>query len=249
MIFISNIKYVFSLFLILSIFSGISNSQSFDEKDTLNEGVDPVIALNKFIKFSKGNVKNKLFYDGKLNGYINGEKIFIKNFLSQEIFEFETENYDSVQFFYEWDDYLVDGFFLKVYDNEPFTFLPIPVLPIIETDGLNMVIKSVAKSKGKKLYEIKISDDVDPKQIEVTALDESLPFIDIKKGDSATYYIFLKEKDDFNNNASTELLENIKKGQEVIIPVGVIMKDKVVSSDVQPYKQYLKKKKKPKPKS
>jgi len=230
----------------------------FSQTDTSGKGGDivsiPGTVVNNLVKYSVGIVKNNYNHDGKVFGYKDGESKFITDFKSQETFSFETGNYDSIQLFYEWDlddeyKYVVDKFFLKISENFPFTFLPITVLPIIESDGLNMIIKSVAKSKGKKLYEIKISDDVDPKQIEVTALDESLPFIDIKKGDSATYYIFLKEKDDFNNNASTELLENIKKGQEVIIPIGVIMKDKVVSSDIQPYKQYLKKKKKPKPKS
>lgn len=230
------------------VFPGISSSQTNVEKDSTGDGVDPVLALNKIIKYSKANIKNKLFYDGKLFGYKDGEKKFIRDFQSQELFEFETGDYDSVQFYYEWDDYVVDGFFLKISDNQQFTFLPIPVLPIVESDGLNMVIKSVAKTKGKKLYEIKISDDVDPKQIEVSALDESIPYINIDKGDSVTYYISLKNKDDFNNNASNEMLERIKKGQEVIIPIGVVMKDKVVSEHVQDYKQYLKKKKKPKPK-
>lgn len=225
---------------------GISNSQSLSEKDSTGDGVDPILALNKFVKYSKGNVKNKLFYDGKLFGYKSGEKIFIRDFLSQESFEFETENYDSVQFYYEWDDYVVDGFFLKVYDNESFTYVPIPVQDLT---GLEMIIGNIKKYKGKKLYELKLTDDVDPDNIEVSATNESVPYINIVKIDSSNYQVKLKDIEEFNLSVSQEIKDRIKKGLEVIIPIGVIMKDKVIKSDVQEYKIYLRKNKKPKSKS
>lgn len=247
---IFNFKIIFPIFFILTsliAFPTFSYTQT-DSSNTVGK-IKPVTPLNNFIKYSNATAKNNLNYNGQVNGFYNGISNFIKDFNSQETFTFETGIYDSIQFYFDLPNSYVDKFFIKVFDNEPFTFLPIPVLPVIESDGLNMVIKSVAKSKGKKLYELKISDDVDPKHIEVKPLEESIPFIYIEKGDSATYYIFLKKKDEFNNNVSTELLDKIKKGQEVIIPIGVAMKDKFVSSDVQEYKQYLKKKKKIKPKT
>jgi hypothetical protein len=224
-----------------------SSSSQTDSEDSIHGGVDPVAPLNDFIKLSTGIVQNKLFYDGKLYGYKNGERVFIKDFRSQETFSFETGNYDSVQFYYEWENYIVDGFFLKVNDNKPFTFEPVPVQ---ELSGLEMVTDNVKKFKGKKLYEVSIFDDVNPGQIEVTATNESFPYIyiDTVKIDTAKaiYQIKLKGKYEFSRDVSPEIQKSIGNGEEVTFPIGIIMTDKSVKSDVQEYKIFLKKKKKPK---
>lgn len=208
---------------------------------TITAKTKPVTLLKDLIQFSTAEVRSNLNFTGKINGYFNGSSTYIKDIGPLEVASFETGNYDSIQFYFDLPYSYVDKFFIPVKKNEPFSFRTIPVQDLI---GLEMIINNVKKYKGEKLYELEIFDDADKRQIEVSATLESAPFIKIVKIDTALYQIKLKDTYEFNKDVGQEIQENIKKGKEVIIPIGVIMRDTAVKDDVQEYKVYLKKNKK-----
>lgn len=222
----------------------ITDTTVYSQSDTTTTAkTKPVTLLKDLIQFSTAEVRSNLNFTGKINGYFNGSGTYIKDIGPLETTSFETGNYDSIQFYFDLPYSYVDKFFIQVKKNEPFTFRTIPVQDLI---GLEMIITNIKKYKGEKLYELEIFDDADNRQIEVTASLESAPFINIVKiGDtSALYQIKLKNTYEFNKDVGQEIQDNIKKGKEVIIPVGVIMRDAAVKDDVQEYKIYLKKNKK-----
>jgi len=227
-------------------------------KDDISPDVEiiPVTPVKVFVKNSIGKAKNNLYHDGKIYGFLNGDSTFIDEFKSQETFAFNTGNYDSLQFYYQWDIddrrvYKLFKFFIKVEENKPFTFTPIPIQNLV---GLDIETENVKKFKGKKLYEIRIQDDVNAREIEIMPLPESASFIEPKFQvyDTATataiYHINLKDTRSFANEVSKSIQDRILKGEEVIMPIGIKIFDKKIPSHFEDYKLFLKKKKKKKTK-
>lgn len=229
---------------------------SFSQNDTADiEEVYPVTVINPLIKYSEATIKNDLNHDGKIYGYTGGASQFINDLRSQETVSFQTGNYDSIQFYYEWDvddkyRYKVDKFFIKVSDNKPFEF---SINPIREISNFNMSVDNseLRKLASEKLYEVIIKDDVDPNNIIVQPTEESARFIDIWKIDSLSvvYQIRLKDKNEFVRNLSEDVIKKWKKGDELSFPIGIILSDKNVPADVMRYTLFLKKEKKPKKRS
>ncbi|MDZ4710701.1 MAG: hypothetical protein SGI89_00085 [bacterium] len=205
----------------------------------------PVTPLTNFIKYSNATVKNNLYYPGKVNGFLNENSIFVKDFESQETFSFETVNYDSIQFYYDLPYSYVDKFFIPVLENEQFDYT---INPIREISNFNMSVDNseLRKLVNEKLYEVEIKDDVDPNNILVEATEESAKFIDIWKIDSLSvvYQIRLKDKNEIVRNLSEDEIRKWKKGDELSFPIGITLSDKNVPDDVQKYKLFLKKEKK-----
>ncbi|MEO8446998.1 MAG: hypothetical protein ABI528_05850 [bacterium] len=211
----------------------------------------PVTPLTSFIKYSNAEVKNNLYYPGKVNGFLNGNSIFVKDFESQEIFSFETANYDSIQFYYDLPYSYVDKFFIPVADNKHFEFI---INPIREISNFDMSVDNseLKKLTDAELYEVIIRDDVDPNNILVEATDESAKFINIWKIDSLNvvkYQIRLKDKNEFVRNLSEDVIRKWKKGDELSFPIGITLSDKNVPTDITKYTLFLKKEKKPKKRS
>ncbi|MEO8664682.1 MAG: hypothetical protein ABI462_04220 [Ignavibacteria bacterium] len=220
---------------------------TFSQTDSSKILVKPVTSFSSLIKYSNAKMVNNLAYDGTANGFINGNKIFIKNFESLDTFSFETNNFDSIQFYYDLPNSYVDKFFLTVADNEPFNFT---VIPIREISNFNMTVDNsdLKNLVGQKLYDVKLSDDVDANRILVTPNDSSSMFIDVWKTDSidVTYQIRLKNKDEFVRNLTQDIKKKWSKGDEVSFPISIRLTDKNVPSDSRTYTLILKKKKKPK---
>ncbi|MBV6479295.1 MAG: hypothetical protein HGGPFJEG_02066 [Ignavibacteria bacterium] len=208
-----------------------------------------VTALSPIIKYSYAILKNNLNYDVSVYGRKNNTDTFINKFGPFEEFSVETKDYDSLKFYSRWDfDESFDKEatnFLEVKDNQKFEFYP---EPIFELTGLDMIVDNRALKRliGKKLYNIKITDDVNPSAIEAAAYDDSAPYIDIIKIDTVSYQIKLKAKDEFLRNLTEAEKVKWSKGEELIFPIGVKLYDTAVKSDVQDYQIYLKKKKKSK---
>ncbi|HMS65540.1 MAG TPA: hypothetical protein PKD83_09845 [Ignavibacteria bacterium] len=213
------------------------------------KSVPPVKFLNNLIKYSTGIGVNNLNHNGTISGYKDEVITYIMDIQSQGTFSFETKNYDSIQFYFEWD--LDENHIYKVkksypvLDNQPFEFEAneIMVMSGAEMIVANNQLKSLA---GKKLYEVIISDDVNPDWIKVEALPEASKYIDVLKLDSSTYQIKLKGKQEFFGNLSEDLREQWVKGEEIKFPIGVNMYDSVVTTDTGTIQYFLVKKKKPK---
>ncbi|MBK9332483.1 MAG: hypothetical protein IPM96_08845 [Ignavibacteria bacterium] len=209
----------------------------------------PATTITDLIKFSSAKVVNNLPYKGSAFGFKNDKSTFILDYEALDTFSFYTNDYDSIQFYSEYlrdgIQKVLDGFFLKVNDNKPFTYTAIPVQDRV---GLDIVTENVRKYKGKKLYEIIIEDDANAGDIEVMPLPESVSFIDIQRIDTAVYHIKLKNTRTFSNEVSKSIQDRILKGDEVIMPVGIKLFDKKIPSHSEEYKVFLKKKKKKKTK-
>lgn len=224
----------------------ISTSRASDNRDGDSLFVIPATPVSGIIEYSNATVKNNLPYDGTVNGFLNGNKEFIKNFLSLETVIFETKNFDSIQFFYDLPNSYVDKFFLPVLDNHPFEYT---VIPVMQISNFNMAVNNsdLKNLAGEKLYEIRITDDVDANRIEVTPNSESSKYIEIWKIDSVDviYQIRLKNKDQFVANLSEDYKKKWSKGDELKFDIGVILSENQVPG-LEPvdYILYLKKNKK-----
>jgi|GEM_PF-1916941 len=247
--------FILVLFLVINFNINSVNSQNKPDDDIVP--IDPVALLTDLIKYSNAVIKNNLNHDGQIYGYINGERIFIKDIGSDGIVSIETQNFDSIQFYSEFNledgsTYIVDGFFLKVIENQPFDII---ISPIKEVVGGKITVdnKELVNiiEEPKMLYLVKITDDVNTGQIEVTPLEKSSPNIEILKIDSSTYHIKLKArtKNEFAGSISDDQMIKWRKGEEVKFPIGVKITDKYLLSDFREIDYVLVKKKKPKKKS
>lgn len=236
-------KFLLLAFSLLLWISFVETSKSQDSKNVV------VTALTPIIKYSVAEFKNNANHELKVYGYKDGSETFIKNSEPLEIFRIETSDFDSLKFFSEWEldekeNYKV-VYFLKVSENKKFEFTPIPVFVLT---GLEMIVdnRALKNMTGKKLYEVVIKDDVNSSAIEAAAFDDSAPYIDVIKIDTATYHVKLKAKNEFLKNLTDTEKAKWSKGDELLFPIGIILKDKNVKEDVQVYQLFLKKKKKPK---
>lgn len=223
----------------------------FSQTDTGTGITIPVTALTKFIKLSNATAKNNLFYPGKVNGFQNGISTFIKDFESQEVFTFETGNYDSIQFFFDLPNSYVDKFFIKILDNNPFEFKTSPIMQMSGADLIvaNNQLKDLFLKEngiGKKLYSVTITDDVNPEWVKVEPLSEASLYIDVVKLDSSTYHIKIKDKAVFLGNLSEDIKNKWSKGEEIKFPIGIVMTDTVLPDHTASISYSLVKKKKPK---
>lgn len=240
---------IFNLLFLLNISFPVFSYSQTDSAKVVGK-IKPVTPLSKFIKFSNVTAKNNLNYDGKVNGFLNGNSNFIKDFNSQEIFSFETANYDSIQFYFDLPNSYVDKFFIQVTDNIPFEF---DVKPFMELSGADIFVANnqlknlfTKDGMGKKLYDISITDDVNPDQIKVEATPIASKYIEVVKLDSSTYQVKLKSKKEFYGNLSEEIKEKWSKGEEIKFPIGVNLFDTVITTDNVTIQYNLVKKKKPK---
>ncbi|MBK8984171.1 MAG: hypothetical protein IPM38_18100 [Ignavibacteria bacterium] len=107
----------------------------------------------------------------------------------------------------------------------------------------NNQLKNIA---GNMLYEVIVSDDIDPNRVKVLPRDNSILYIDILKIDSSKYRIKLKNKNEFYSNISNDIKNEWKRGEELKFPIGITLTDTVVTQHSEQIDYILKKKKKPK---
>ncbi|MBK8553062.1 MAG: hypothetical protein IPL53_19165 [Ignavibacteria bacterium] len=223
---------------------------SYSQADTIAGRTIPVTAITEFIKYSNATARNNLFYPGKINGFLNGNSTFLKDFESQETFTFEIGNYDSIQFFFDLPKSYVDKFFIKVLENQPFEYKTSPIMQLSGADLIEannqMQNLFLTNGTGKKLYAVTITDDVNANWVKVEPLPEASLYIDVVKLDSSTYHIQIKNKAIFLGNLSEDIKNKWSRGEEIKFPIGIIMTDTMVPSPPVPINYTLVKKKKPK---
>ena len=240
-----NFSFVKTTVLIFFVFnSSILYSQE-DEEPKLY----PATSLNELINYSSAIVVNNLPYDGTAFGFKDGKSTFIIDYQALDTFTFNTMDYDSIQFYSEYlrdgKPKVLDGFFLIISKNKPFGFEAFPIMPMSGAELIvgNSQLKNIA---GKMLYEVTISDDIDPNRIKVMPRDDSYLFIDILKIDSSKYRIKLKDKNKFYENLSSDTKNKWKRGEELKFPIGINLSDTVVTNHKETIQYILVKKKKPK---
>ncbi|MEO6696150.1 MAG: hypothetical protein ABIY50_09535 [Ignavibacteria bacterium] len=229
--------------LILSVNAGLTNKSFCQTEEIIL--VKPVTPITSVIKYSTAIVKNNLPYDGTLNGYLNDNKTFIKDFKALETVVFETNGYDSLHFFFDLPTSYVNKF-IPVDNNEPFGFT---ISPVMQVSNFNMEVNNsdLKNLAGEKLYEIRILDDVDANRIEITPNSESSKYIEVWKIDSVDviYQVRLKNKEQFVANLSEDYKKKWSKGGELKFDIGVILSEnQVPGSEPVDYILYLKKNKK-----
>lgn len=208
--------------------------------DTIKKA--PVSVKTKLIRHSNATFYNETPFTGKAYGIGPDIKQYIGDINPKDSSTMPIGEFSDVQFEFE-----VDGeiktYTLRVSLNTKFVYNPVPEIALT---GIEMVIDNVKKYKGKKLYEINITDDVSPGNITAAATPESSPYIEVIKIDSSIVQVKLKDVNEFARDVPQDVQESIRKGEEVIFPIGIVLKDENVGSDIQEYKIFLKKKKKPK---
>lgn len=242
---IPSICKLFFVFIVL--YCNIMPVAHSQEKDIISY---PATAITDLVKYSNAVVKNNLNHEGKVFGFHNGEGRFVRDFLPNETFSFEILDYDSIQFYSEFSvdgtAFVVDGFFLKVKENQPFTYTVVPIIAI-SNFRMNVDHDQMFRLVGQELYTVALTDDVNPGNITVTPNDTSKNYIDVWPIDSATYQVRLKNMNEFERTLSAD--DKKKWKNEKSFNVGVKLQDSKVPSDSKYIVMYLIKKKAKKKKS
>ncbi len=225
------LKDCFLLAFFALVLQSVTTNEAFAQDDSNDVLIDPVVALNKTLKFSTAVFENALPYPGKAYGFGGGNEVFLLDFEPKQRFLFETANYDSILFFYTWllsdnSPYEVN-YFVKVYDNSSFTS-EIVFDPGLVNQGSIVNAAKINSYKGKKLYDVVIEDDVSPFRISVIPLPGSSQFIDVvQSADTNRFQVRLKR--------STEIDALIKQNMEKFksqgyaeIPIGIELSDPVI---------------------
>jgi hypothetical protein len=199
-----------------------------DSNDVL---IDPVVAHSETLKFSTALFENALPYPGKAFGLGNGNEVELLGFEPKQRFQLETENYDSILFYFTWllsDNSQYDvNYFVKVSDNLKFNS-EIVFDPGLVNQGTLVNVGKINSFKGKKLYDVVIDDDVSPLRIRVSPLPESTPYVDVvQSADTNRFQVRLKRSNEIDALIKQNM-EKFKSQGYAEIPIGVILSDPIL---------------------
>lgn len=235
--------------------------KSYSQLDTADKDIQflPAVALNEIIQFSNAVIMSNYIHPGIVSGIKGEDTIFIKDVYSLDTCIVETKDYDKILFYWDYIEkttkkHKTQYWYFKVSPKKEFE---LTLIPIKEIESGNLMIFDIRDFKKileeQKLYEIKITDEVNQDQIIVTPFENAKPFIDVLKIDSGTtyasYHIKLKNKNEFISNLSDEDRTKLKKGGEIKIPIGIQTIDKNIPSYFKEYNLFLVKQKSEKKKS
>lgn len=201
------------------------------------------VALTPLLQHSIVKILNNYFHTGKVYGVTGNDTTYLKDIDPVDTCEVETNSYDGIYLTWNYvekgGDEVSKDFYFALSPKKPFEYKSFPVLPLT---GSEMIVSDDALKKlfGNKIYEIRIKDDVNASNIDVRPYSESSKFIDLLKIDSATYYIKLKNRLEVLAGLSPEDQKRAIEGKTIVLPVGVFLLDRNLSSDKRDCIIYLK---------
>lgn len=219
---------------------------AFAQEDSNDVLIDPVIALNKTIKSSTGLFENVLPYPGKVYGLGAEGQSFIMDIEPRQKFELEVNGFDSLLFNFEWllsdnSPYEVN-YYISSAENIPFVYEDVVFEAGLSSNGSIVSAKKINAYKGRRLYDLVISDDVKPFRIKVTPLPESSPYIDVvQSADSSRFQIRLKRSSEIDALIQQDMGKFRSQGYAEF-PIGVIMTDPEIPLHNKPLKFTLRQK-------
>ena len=234
---------------------------SYSQEDLSDKDIRflPAVALNEVVQYSDAKIMSNYIHQGIVSGVKGDDTIYIKDVYSLDTCIVETKDYDKILFFWDYVEkttktHKTQYWYFNVNPKKEFDLI---ISPIKEIEMGNLMVFNSQDLKKvfaeQKLYEIKITDEVNQDQIIVTPFEDAKPFIDVWKIDSGTtyaaYHIKLKNKEEFNRNLSEEDKAKWNKGEEVKFPIGIQIIDKNIPSYFREYNLFLVKKKSTKKKT
>ncbi len=202
---------------------------AFAQEDTNDVLIDPVIALNNTIKNSAGSFENVLPYPGKVYGIGPEGQSFVMDIEPKQKFELQVNGFDSILFNFEWllsdnSPYEVN-YYIRAAENVPFIYEDVVFEAGLSRNGTIVNAKKINSYKGRRLYDLVISDDVRPFRIKVSPLPESSPYIDVvQSADSSRFQVRLKRSNEIDELIKQDIGKFRSQGYAEF-PIGVIMTD------------------------
>ncbi len=235
--------HVIKLAVIIALFLPVGIYAQQDTNDVL---IDPVIAHNKSIKHSNAILESVLPYPGKVYGIGAEGRSFILDIEPKEKFQVETKDFDSLLFFFTWllsdnSPYEVN-YYIGLAENEPFINRDLVFEAGLSQNGSLVNAKKLNSYKGKRLYDVVISDDVLPFRIQVNPLPESLPYIDVvQSADTNKFQVRLKRSSEIDGLIKQDM-EKFKSQGYAEVPIGVVISDPEIPGHSKPIELRLRQK-------
>lgn len=202
------------------------------------------VALTPLLQHSTVKLLNNYYHTGKVYGVLDNDTIYLKDIGPVDTCEIETKDYTGI--YLTWDfaeketgTEVSKNYYFALSPKNPFTFTPYPVKQLTGTE-LIVNDKELRSLFGEKIYEVRITDEVNPNNIDVKPTAESSRYIELMKLDSSKWYVKLKSRKEFFAALSPEDLQKGKEGKAITLPVGIILSDRNVSSDKKEYRIFLK---------